>query len=164
MTTSKKYEQIKRDAAPALMPGEEVLDATTGVAHVTRMGQKTTRRGSILLTDRRVLVFTKKLGGYDVQDFVYGLITGVDHKKGFTAGHITIRASGDTADIQQVDKNDVERIAQAIRDQVALTGRGGPVAPAAASLGDELAKLAVLRDQGVISPAEFDSAKARLLA
>ena len=29
-----------------------------------------------------VSLFTKKLGGYDVQDFAYGLLTSIDHKKG----------------------------------------------------------------------------------
>ena len=36
-------------------------------------------------------------------------------------------------------------------------------APASSSLADELAKLAGLRDSGVLTAAEFDSAKARLL-
>ena len=42
--------------------------------------------------------------------------------------------------------------------------RGAAYAPAAASSGaDELLKLAQLRDQGVLTPAEFDAAKAKAL-
>jgi hypothetical protein len=36
-------------------------------------------------------------------------------------------------------------------------------APASSSLADELTKLAGLRDSGILSPEEFESAKARLL-
>jgi hypothetical protein len=38
-----------------------------------------------------------------------------------------------------------------------------PVAAVPASLADELTKLAALRDQGVLNPAEFEQQKARLL-
>jgi hypothetical protein len=148
------------------MPDEEIIDATTGHAEVTRMGAKTRRPATILVTDRRVIIFSKKLGGYDAQDYAYGLLTGVDHKKGVTGGHINLRAAGDSANVSQVEKTDVERIAQVIRDRMALahpsSASAGPP-PAASSLADELAKLARLRDVGVLSDEEFGAQKAKLL-
>lgn len=166
--SEKKKSQLLADAAKVLIDGENVIDVTTGVAHVTRMGAKTIRRATILVTDRRVIIFSKKLGGYDAQDYAYGLLTGVDHKKGFTSGHVNLRASGDSADVQQVDKDDVARIAQVIRDRMALSHQPVVSTPAAAgegvpSLADELAKLAQLRDNGVLTPGEFDAQKQRLL-
>ena len=167
MTLSeKKRAQILADAAPVLMPGEQVVDATTGNALVTRLGQQTRRRATILVTDRRVIVFSKKLGGYDAQDYAYGLLTGVDHKKGITGGHVNLRASGDSANIQQVDKADVERIAQLIRDRMALSHQPATAAAGSApgaSVADELAKLAQLRDSGVLSDEEFTAQKDKLL-
>jgi hypothetical protein len=47
--------------------------------------------------------------------------------------------------------------------EAAMAEQHAPAAPAAASLADELAKLAALRDQGVLSPQEFEQQKARLL-
>ena len=162
-----KRAQLMADAAPVLVPGEQVVDATTGLAEVTRMGTKTKRRATILVTDRRVIIFSKKLGGYDAQDYAYGLLTGVDHKKGLTAGHISIRAAGDSADVQQVVKDDVERISQLIRDRMALshqpTSQAPSAPPTSGSVADELAKLAQLRDSGVLSEEEFSSQKAKLL-
>ena len=165
--SEKKKAQVVSDASIVLLEGEEVLDFTTGVAHVTRMGKKTIRRATILVTDRRVIIFSKKLGGYDSQDYAYGLLTGVDHKKGLTAGHLNIRASGDQADIQQVQKDDISRIAQSIRDQMALArqfGATGAVPPPPISLGDELTKLAQLRDSGVLTEGEFEAQKQKLLS
>jgi len=167
--SQKKREQILQDASPVLMPEEQVIDATTGMAEVTRMGNKTKRRATILVTDRRVIIFSKKLGGYDAQDYAYGLLTGVDHKKGMTAGHINLRASGDSADVQQVVKDDVERISQLIRDRMALSHQPMQQAQVpttgavGASVADELAKLARLRDSGVLTDAEFAAQKAKLL-
>jgi hypothetical protein len=159
-----KRRQIEADAAPVLMAGEQVIDATTGVAEVTRMGTKTRRRATILVTDRRVIIFSKKLGGYDAQDYAYGLLTGVDHKKGITGGHINLRASGDSANVQQVQKDDVERIAQLIRERMAVSHPAGAAAPVASvSVADELVKLAQLRDAGVLDAEEFAAQKAKLL-
>ena len=67
---------------PILRDGEEVLDCTHGTATVERLGQKTLRRGTIFVSNQRAGVFTKKLGGYDLTDFAYGLITAVQHKEG----------------------------------------------------------------------------------
>lgn len=165
MTLSdKEREKMTGDAAPVLMEGETVVDLTTGNAAVTRMGTSTRRRATILVTDRRVVIFSKKLGGYDAQDYAYGLLTGVDHKKGVFGGHLTLRAAGDSADVQQVDKDDVERISQVIRDRMALARQPQePSQGSAGSVADELAKLAGLRDAGVLTAAEFDAQKAKIL-
>ena len=170
--SDKKRAQLMEDAAPALHDGEEVLDLTTGVAHVKRMGSDSTRRATILVTDRRVVVFSKKLGGYDVQDYAYGLITGVDYKKGMTSGHIDLRASGDSANVKQVEKDDVERIAQAIRHKMAAAHptAAAPVpapapapAPATPDFADEMRKLAALRDDGLLTEEEFQARRSKLL-
>jgi hypothetical protein len=165
--SEKKKAQVMKDAAPVLMEAEVVVDFTTGNAEVTRMGKKTRRGATLILTDRRIIIFSKKLGGYDAQDYAYGLLTGVDHKKGFSSGHINLRAAGDSANISQVVKEDVERIAQVIRDRMAFAHRPVPSAlpepSATASVADELIKLANLRDSGVLTVEEFEMQKARLL-
>ncbi|HEU5003440.1 MAG TPA: PH domain-containing protein [Actinomycetota bacterium] len=173
--SDKKREQMQKDAAPVLMPGEQVVDATSGLAEVRRFGQNTRRRATVLVTDRRVVIFSKKVGGYDVQDYAYGLLTGVDHKKGMAFGHLSLRASGDSADLSQVEKTDVERVSQLIRDRMALSHQPGQqpdrrqaIPPQAAgtsqgSVADELVKLARLRDQGILTEDEFVAQKAKLL-
>jgi hypothetical protein len=57
-----------------------------------------------------------------------------------------------------------EELRAAVEAAIAAHHGRGPAAPApAASTADELAKLAALRDQGVISDAEFQQQKQRLL-
>ncbi len=86
-----RVEKLTKEAQAALMDGEQVLDATTGQIPVHRMGQDTHRNGAVLVTDRRIVLFSKKLGGYDLQDFAFGLLSSVEHKKGMTAGNLTLR-------------------------------------------------------------------------
>lgn len=57
-----------------------------------------------------------------------------------------------------------EPIRAAIDAAIAQQHAPQPAAPAAGgSIADELAKLAALRDQGIITPADFEAAKARIL-
>ncbi|MBO0747909.1 MAG: PH domain-containing protein [Acidimicrobiaceae bacterium] len=138
-----KRTQLVRLASPALAEGEKVVDVTIGSAEVTRNGKRTRRKATILVTDRRVIVFSRRLGGYDVQEYAFSRISGVDHTKGLTAGQLTLRASGGGADISQVDKTDVERIARVIRDRMALPHEPAagtvPPLPESSGNGDESA-------------------------
>lgn len=165
--SDKKRTQLTEDLSPVLMQGEEVIDATTCLAYVRRMGQTTQRRGTLFVTDRRVGVFTKKLGGYDLLDFAYGLLTSVEYKRGMLYGEITLLAAGEHTEVRQIQKDEVERIAQGIRQRVALAHShapaGVPPSPAAGGVADELMKLSQLRESGVLSEEEFQAQKAKLL-
>jgi hypothetical protein len=166
----KRRDKLVEQAQPALTAGEQVIDATTGMIQVRRMGNDTARNGVVLVTDRRVVLFTKKLGGYDMQDFAYGLLSSVDHKRGMMYGELDLAAAGDRSHVKQMPKDDVERIAQLIRDKMAAAHQGGQ--PGAVSSGPasaqpdtatEIRNLAGLRDEGLITAEEFEAKKKQLL-
>lgn len=163
--SDKKRGKIVEDLQTVLMDGEEVADAVPALAHVKRLGNETVRRGTFFVTDRRVGIFTKKLGGYDLTDFAFGLLTSVEYKKGVMYGEITLNASGTSTWVRQIDKSEVERIVKNLREKMALSraSSSGPVA-ASASAADEIAKLAALRDAGALSDEEFTAHKAKLLS
>ena len=84
-------------------------------------------------------------------------------------GNINLNASGDHYHISLIPKDDVERVAQCIRNQMGVIRAhpAGPAAPAPApgpSLVDQIQQLAGLRDQGILSDAEFEAKKADLLS
>jgi hypothetical protein len=160
---AKGKDQLIAALAPVLMAGEEVLDVTTGMVQVERMGQKTERNGTLALTDRRVILFTKKLGGYDSQDFAYGLLTSVDHKRGMMYGNLDLAASGDRAHIKMVPKDEVEQISHLIRERMAAAHTHGATSPANDPLANQIRDLAKLRDEGLISAEEFEAKKRQLL-
>jgi PH (Pleckstrin Homology) domain-containing protein/putative oligomerization/nucleic acid binding protein len=170
LENNKRLRKRLGKAEQVLLEGEDILDGATGMIHVRRMGQQTARAGVVVTTDRRVILFTTKLGGYDVQDFAYGLLTSVDHKKGVMYGDLHLNAAGDRAHVKQIPRGDIERLAQSIRDRMALARRpeAGQAAvtsePAAASdPHEELRKLAALRDDGIITEDDFQTKKRQLL-
>lgn len=159
----KQQKQIDR-AAEVLQPGEVVLDVTTGMIEVTRMGSKTSRKGAILVTDRRVILYTKKMGGYQMYDHVYGLLTAIDYKKGMMYGSITLAASGAETRVSQIPKEDVERIAKAMRERIAeFHEQGQPGADAPVNAADEIRKFSELHDAGILTDDEFTAKKKQLL-
>lgn len=159
--TTEQQRQIDR-AKEVLQEGEHVLDVTTGLVEVHRMGAKTSRRGAILVTDRRVILYTKKIGGYEMYDHVYGLLTAIDYKKGMMYGNITLAASGDRTHVSQVPKEAVERVAKEIRARMAAAHEHGR-AGAGVSAADEIRKLAELRAAGILTDEEFEAKKKKLL-
>jgi hypothetical protein len=177
-----KRTQLIRYASPVLVEDEHVLDVTIGSAVVRRNGRTTRRKATVLVTDRRVIVYSRMLGGYDVQEYAFGRISGVDHNRGFTTGQLTIRASGGGAEISMVDRRDVARIAQAIRDGMSGANRPSGQADEAVaeppdgepqdaprdgdggSVTEELEKLARLRNENVITDEEFATQRAKLLS
>jgi hypothetical protein len=167
MASDSKRNQVLKDLAPALMDNEKVLLWSTGIARVKRFGSNTERRGTLFVSDRRVGIFTKKMGGHDLLDFAYGLLTSIQYKKGIGFGEITLLASGDSTRFHQMPKAGVEEIAQAIRQRMALAHQGGAVAPPPSqppvSVADEVLKLASLRDSGLLTDDQFEAQKARLL-
>ncbi len=155
-------EQLIAALSPILMEGEVVYDVATGMVQVRRMGSDAKRSGTVAVTDRRVILFTKKLGGYDVQDFAFGLLTSLDHKKGFQFGNLDLAASGDRARVTMIPKGDVERIAQAIRQRMAAAHTSAS-APRPDDFATRLRELASLRDEGLITSEEFEAKKRQLL-
>jgi hypothetical protein len=161
----KQLMQISR-AKEVLQNDESVLDVTNGIIEVHRLGRSAKRNGVVLVTDRRVILYSKKLGGYEMNDHVYGLLTALDYKKSVMYGSLTLAAAGDRTHVSRVPTADIERVAKSIRIQMAAThssGFGGMGGPGVGSPADEVRKLAELNRDGIITDAEFSAKKQQLL-
>ncbi len=86
--------------------------------------------GLLVATNRR-LVFVDKgmLYGLRVEDFHYDRISSIQYKTGLLLGEITIFASGNRAEISQVEKSMVRQFGEYVQTRI---GRPPPL-PAAAS-------------------------------
>jgi hypothetical protein len=140
-----------------LHQGEQVVNLAAG----TYDG----KQGIVALTDQRLLFVFHGLTGHAVEDFplLEGL-TNVQTKAGMVSGDLTVYAAGKSTVIKSIYKDDLKELADALRQRIATGKQTTPPAPAAPlDVADELAKLAVLRDQGVLTEDEFASQKAKLL-
>ncbi len=156
--------QTKRinQASGVLQPGEKIIDVAVGRIQYTRLAANTAR-SSIIVTDRRIIIYTKKLLGHEMQDYIYDLLTTVEYRKVGIFGELILAASGDRVQISQIARSDIERITRAIRSRIGVANTSGSVVSLGFSSADEIRKFADLRDTGIISDAEFAVKKTQIL-
>jgi Bacterial PH domain/Short C-terminal domain len=139
--------------------------------HVDRMttGTYGSGTGLIVLTDRRLL-FLKEGITKKTEDFPLEKVSSVQWSSGLATGTITIFASGNKAEIKNVNKDDGKEMTDHVRDRlsapkpVAAPQAVPQTATDAPDIPDQIRKLGELRDAGVLTAEEFEGKKAELLA
>jgi hypothetical protein len=165
-----------------LLHGEQVRYVAAGT--VDR------RRGLVALTDRRLLVLFHGHLRQTVEDIALDRITSVNEKAGMLLGTLTVLASNTTLTISDIEKRDMKNLAAALRTRMASgslpplppidtddldadepapkrSGGGPNSRPDPAPDGDaplrQLEQLASMLERGIITQADYDETKARLL-
>lgn len=167
-----RADKLLRHAEPHLEPGEVAKAAVMGAYETQSLGQDRIRNGVLIATDRRVLFYSKKLGGFEMESFPYGNISSFEHGKSLMGHSLTLYASGNKVQakwLQPADEFnavlDVVKAAMSAKHAAAPTLASPP--PASAPMTDDvmqkLRQLGELRDSGVLTPEEFDAKKADLL-
>ncbi|PNG17493.1 DUF4429 domain-containing protein [Streptomyces cahuitamycinicus] len=128
------------------------------------LGRATHGRGEKKLHITSISAVQWKPPGMMTNGFIQLSIGGADRQA--AKGSRTLDATKDENSVIFTKKQapDFEKLRAALEQ--AIAAQHAPQAPAAAaptSLADELGKLVQLRDQGVLSPEEFEEQKARLL-
>lgn len=120
----------------------------------------------IAATDRRILFLDKGM--------IYGLrqieiplkqITSVSHSTGLLAGTIKINTAGGLMQINNIAKKDATKVADIISELMRQAQASRPSAPAdpKVDIATQLEKLAALKEKGILTDAEFQEQKAKLL-
>jgi hypothetical protein len=122
------------------------------------------KHGIVTLTDQRLLFLFHGRLGQAVEDFPLERIDNVKTKMGLVQGDLTVFSAGKSTVIKSIYKDDLQRLADSLRQRIA----GGSQPPQAVTatpvnVADELAKLATLRDQGILTEDEFLTQKGKLL-
>jgi hypothetical protein len=167
-----KLDKLVEQAREHLEPGEEMVAAIKGTYETKRMGKDSVRSGSFLATDRRLVFYGKKLGGYDLESFPYSHISSFEMSKGMMGHKMSFFASGNHVQMKWIDKAGVEEFTTAVRARMGKDGHqaasGSPTVeaaqPAAPDIPDQLRKLGELRDAGILTQEEFDAKKTDLLS
>jgi hypothetical protein len=144
-------------------PGERVLRIASGVRG---SGYTNNERGLMVLTDRKVLFVHQGIVRSSQEAIPLDLITAVSVRKGLRWSEVKTTGAQSTEVVGQVNKFDAEAIASELNSLLTNRKHGGSqllAPPAQVGLADELTKLGVLRDQGLLNDEEFASQKARLL-
>jgi hypothetical protein len=161
--SDKKRQQLIEDAKPVLLPGEHILDATGGMVEVHRHGGSQSRRGTLAVTDQRVFLYTNRVGGYDVQDFAYGLLSACNYSTGAGFGTIELVTVGERTRITQVLKEEAKRIGPLVRHQMAFARGTASSAQMQEDPTEQLRKLTELRDANLLTEEEFQTKRAAII-
>lgn len=160
-------------AQPHLEQGERIEAHVQGVYETKLMGSNTVRAGIFLATDRRLVFYAKKLGGYDFESFPYANISSFEQAKGMMGHSFRFFASGNTVSMKWInDGAAFGEFARLVTERTGNKPRGVPhsslSSPEPQSSEDDvfeaLSRLGKLRDAGVVTPEEFEAKKAELLA
>lgn len=125
--------------------------------------------GLLVATNKRLIFIDKGMFSLRVEDFPYDKISSIQYKTSLLLGAINIYASGNNAEITQVIKDQVRPFAEYVRARITGTADHASYKPSDTSGGGEdvfalLEKLGNLRDQGVITPDDFEAKKKELLS
>jgi len=177
-----KADKLLQQAREHLEPGESVAAAVMGAYEAKLMGNDTVRNGVLIATDRRVVFYAKKLGGFDLESFPFGNISSFEHGKSPLGHHVTFHASGNRVVVKWLqpanefaDFLDKVKFAMNLKHQVPASpapasapssapAEATPPSPSSEDVLATLAKLGELRDAGIVTPEEFAAKKAELLA
>lgn len=157
--------------------GETVEAAVLGTYETKKLGNDWTRNGIFAATNRRVVFFAKKLGGYDLESFPYENISSFESGKGMMGHTLTFHASGNSGRMKWIQQADaIGRLVEIVRGRmgkgVSASAVGAtpppppPVTHPSAPADDpyeKLRKLAELKDQGILTVEEFEAKKTVLL-
>lgn len=179
-----KIDKLLEQAKAHLNPGEQVAAAVQGTYEVRILGPDSVRTGVLIATDSRIVFYAKRLGGYDLESFLFGNVSSFEQSKGLMGHAISFFASGNKVSMKWInDAAAMQQFVNVVRasmqpegtsPRVNMPGRdvAQPVtsAPAAhsasdhASIIDAIARLGDLHQAGVLSQDEFSAKKAELLA
>ncbi len=124
----------------------------------------------ILVASNKRLIFIDKgmLYGLTVEDFPYDKINSIQYKTGLALGNITIFASGNNAVIDNMQKGEVKPFAEYVRARITAISQHASAPPTPVPQQDDmfskLERLAALKDKGILSEAEFNQQKAKILS
>ena len=166
ISDSKQLSEIEK-VADRLEADEEVL-------LVTKQTKNPLKPGGSLFTPNAVIVTNKKLILRDpsalglrqkLEVFRYDAIVDVKLERGILSAAIYVNVPGFGASkIDAIDKNEAEQIQRIIQEAITKKNDvSSPKLQESASIADELAKLANLKNQDIISNEEFEKMKKDLL-
>jgi hypothetical protein len=173
-----KHELVEiQKIANRLVKGEKVIF----VARQSRFkpGGSKGSPATFFVTSQRLIVRNPSMMGMreDFSFVHYDRISSLNVKKGFFSSTVKIMAEGFAGDIDAIDKEKAEKIMSYIEEKMnqtttstvqsitdaTTTATTTTSNPQSSSAADELAKLAKLKEQGILSEPEFNQIKQEIL-
>jgi hypothetical protein len=155
--------------ADRLEADEEVLLVAKQTKNVLKPGGSMFTPNNIIVTDRKLILRNPSALGLrqKLEMYSYDNIVDVKLERGMLSASLTINVPGSVSDgvIDAIGKDEAEQILRIIQDAIKkIKGMGNQQQIVqSSSIADELAKLAKLKEQDIISEEEFKKMKQDLI-
>ena len=144
-----------------LNPNESIKYSIFGAYECKIFGGDSIRDGILVALENRVVVFSIKLTGYDLESFPFDKISSIEMSKEFLGKKITLFASGNKVCVKHIQKGDIDVFIEYVRDHI---GKQNNIPVIQESIPDQIKKLSELRDQKILTEEEFTAKKTDLLS
>jgi hypothetical protein len=170
ITDTKKLDEIEK-IADRLDDDEKVLLVTRQTKSPLKSGGSMFTPNSIIVTDKKLIIRNPSALGLrqKLEYYSYDNIVDVKLERGMLSAALEINVPGSFEDarVDAISKNEAEQILRIIQEGVkkCKSQTNSPqVVQQETSIADELAKIAGLKEQGIISEEEFQTMKQKLLS
>lgn len=155
---SKLYGRKEIKQLPAILWEDELIEKL--IQGVYNNGQ-----GILVATNKRLIFVDKGMFyGLRVEDFPYDKITSIQYKTGIIFGTITIFASGNKAEINNMIKDQTRNFGDYVRARISgSVDHASMVEKPSGDTIEQLERLAKLKDSGILSEQEFTDQKKKIL-
>ncbi|NPC91181.1 hypothetical protein HOO54_02660 [Bacillus sp. WMMC1349] len=165
----KKVQKLIDQSRQYLDNNEVIESAIFGVYETDWMGNKTTKNGAFIATNKKLFFFSKKLTGYESETFPYSKISSFESGKKLMGHYIKFYTSGNKVSMKWIQDSNIGEFINYIKDRIEDAQykkddyAGASANSAASSVADELKKLAELKNDGILTEEEFTIKKKQLL-
>jgi hypothetical protein len=168
LTDTRQLSEIEK-IADRLDPGENVLYVARQSKNIIKSGHSLLTPDTLIATDQKLILRNPSALGLRqvLKVFRYDTITDLALERGAFSAALDVHMPGEGVHhIDAIKKNDAEQILRIYQDAIQkIRGlKQSADVEKSSSVSDELAKLAVLRNQEIISEEEFQESKRALLS
>jgi hypothetical protein len=170
ITDTKKLDEIEK-IADRLDDDEKVLLVTRQTKSPLKSGGSMFTPNAIIVTDKKLIIRNPSALGMrqKLEYYSYDNIVDVKLERGMLSAALEINVPGSFEDarVDAISKDEAEQILRIIQEGVkkCKSQTNSPqVVQQETSIADELAKIAGLKEQGIISEEEFQTMKQKLLS
>lgn len=170
ISNTKQLDEIEK-IADRLEADEKVMLVTRQTKNPLKPGGSLFTPNSIIVTDKKVILRNPSALGLrqKLEYYQYDTIVDVKLERGVLSSRLEINVPGsfEDASIDAVPKDDAEQILRIMADGIKQYRRKSAnpqVVQQTTSTADELAKLAGLKEQGILSEEEFQKMKQDLIS
>lgn len=161
-------EKLTQLAKQHLEPEEKVLSVVKGTYDAAMFGERrnTLRRGILIATEEKVVLYCKKFTGYELKFYPYGNLSSIEMDKG-THGHsVAMLVFGSeplTMQWIRTGEEAVTNFVEVVKSNIMRLSQERITSESGMDIPDQIRKLADLKNDGILTEEEFELKKQELL-